>query len=87
MNKDQENIKYLVQKPKTPVIKPPTYRSIYSKSIKREYNLNRGCHQTMGFAEVKLNRPSEFLKKQTRKVMRPFVGKIHDISAYHCIYD
>lgn len=76
MSKHQENIKNLIQRPKTPVIKPPMHRSMYHNSLKREFNLNRSCHQTMGYAEVKLNRPFEFLKKQTRKVTRPYVGKI-----------
>jgi len=72
----QENIKLLIRKPKTPVIKPPMHCSVFNKSIKREYRSNRGCHQTMGYAEVKPNQPSKFLKKHTRKVIRPFVGKI-----------
>ncbi|KAL5237823.1 hypothetical protein ACI65C_005233 [Semiaphis heraclei] len=50
------------------------HRSVFNKSIKREYRSNRGCHQTMGYAEVKPNQPSKFLKKHTRKVIRPFVG-------------
>jgi len=33
----------------------------------------------MGYAEVKVNEPSEFLKKNTRKVIRPFVGKIYKL--------
>ncbi|CAI6356745.1 unnamed protein product [Macrosiphum euphorbiae] len=73
MSEYQENIKYLIQRPKTPVIKPPMHRSIFNKSIQREFKLNKGCHQTMGYAEVKVNEPSEFLKKNTRKVIRPFV--------------
>ncbi|XP_025198161.1 enkurin-like [Melanaphis sacchari] len=76
MSKDQENIKYLIQRPKTPVIKPPMHRSIFNKAIKRDYRLNRNCHQTMGYAEVKFNHPSKFLKKHTRIVKRPFVGNI-----------
>jgi len=76
MSNYQENIKYLIQRPKTPVIKPPMHRSMFNNSIRREFQLNRGCHQTMGYAEVKVNEPSEFLKKKSRKVIRPFVGKI-----------
>jgi len=30
----------------------------------------------MGYAEVELDPPSQFLKKHTRKEMRPFVGKL-----------
>jgi len=77
MSEYQENIRYLIQRPKTPVIKTPMHRSICSKSIQREFKLNKGCHQTMGYAEVKVNGPSQFLKKNTRKVIRPFVGKIY----------
>lgn len=78
MSEYQENIKYLIQRPKTPVIKPPMHRSIFNKSIQREFKLNKGCHQTMGYAEFKGSGPSEFLKKNTRKVIRPFVGKIYN---------
>lgn len=78
MSEYQENIKYLIQRPKTPMIKPPMHRSIFNKSIQREFKLNKGCHQTMGYAEVKGSEPSEFLKKNTRKVIRPFVGKIYN---------
>lgn len=30
----------------------------------------------MGYAEVELDPPSQFLKKKTRKEMRPFVGNV-----------
>lgn len=76
MNNYQENIKYLIQRPKIPVIKPPMHRSMFNSSIRREFKLNKGCHQPMGYAEVKVNEPSEFLKKKSRKVIRPFVSKI-----------
>jgi len=33
----------------------------------------------MGYAEVELDPPSQFLKKHTRKEMRPVVGKVYDI--------
>ncbi|XP_026818303.1 enkurin-like [Rhopalosiphum maidis] len=75
MSNYQENIKYLIQRPKTPVIKPPIHRSMFNNSIRREFQLNKRCHQTMGYAEVKVNEPSEFLKKKSRKVIRPFVEK------------
>ncbi|KAL4105115.1 hypothetical protein QTP88_020387 [Uroleucon formosanum] len=74
MSENQENIKYLIKRPKTPVVKPPMHRSVFNKSVNREYKSNRGCHQTMGYAEVKPNQPSKFLRKHTRKVIRPFVG-------------
>jgi len=35
----------------------------------------------MGYAEVELDPPSEFLKKHSRKEMRPFVGKLYTSSA------
>ncbi|XP_025207524.1 enkurin-like [Melanaphis sacchari] len=76
MSNYQENIKYLIQRPKTPVIKPSMHRSMFNNSIRREFKLNKGCHQTMGYAEVKVNEPSEFLKKNSRKVIRPFVENV-----------
>ncbi|KAE9533355.1 hypothetical protein AGLY_009258 [Aphis glycines] len=76
MSKDQENIRYLIQIPKPPVIKPPIHRSVFNKSIKRDYRSNRSCHQTMGYAEVNPNHPSKFLKKHTRIVKRPFVDTL-----------
>jgi hypothetical protein len=36
----------------------------------------------MGYAEVELDPPSQFLKKHTRKEMRPFVGKAYINSNY-----
>lgn len=73
--KSPENIKHLIPRPKTPVVKPPMHRSVYTESVKRTYRANRDCHRTMGYAEVRLNPPSQFLKKHTRRVTRPFVGK------------
>lgn len=75
MNKCLENIKYLIPRPDTPEIKPPMHRSIFTESIKRSMKSNKRCHQTMGYAQVPLDPPSQFLKKHTRKVVRPFVGK------------
>ncbi|KAF0765835.1 enkurin-like [Aphis craccivora] len=73
MSKFQENIKHLIPRPKTPVVKPPMYRSIYTESVRRTYKSNNNLHKTMGYAEVELDPPSQFLKKHTRKEMRPFV--------------
>ncbi|XP_060870603.1 enkurin-like [Metopolophium dirhodum] len=73
MSKFQENIKHLIPRPKTPVVKPPMYRSIYTESVRRTYKSNNNCHKTMGYAEVELDPPSQFLKKHTRKEMKPFV--------------
>ncbi|KAL4113086.1 hypothetical protein QTP88_016776 [Uroleucon formosanum] len=73
MSKFQENIKHLIPRPKTPVVKQPMYRSIYTESVRRTYKSNNNCHKTMGYAEVELYPPSEFLKKHSRKEMRPFV--------------
>ncbi|VVC38184.1 Enkurin domain [Cinara cedri] len=75
MNKCRENIKNLIPKPITPVIKPPMYRSVFTESVKRVYNSNKDCHRTMGYAEVQLDPPTQFLKKNTRQVIRPFVEK------------
>lgn len=76
MDKCQENIRFLIPRPKTPVVKPPMHRSVYTESVKRAIDSNKCCHQTMGYAEVKLNPPSKFLKAHSRKVIRPFVGEI-----------
>lgn len=76
MANKQENIRCLYQTPVIPVPKPPMYYSPFTESVKREYKLNRDCHRTMGVAKVQLNSPSQFLKKNTRKVIRPYVGKI-----------
>lgn len=73
-NQCVENIRFLIKKPKTPIIKPPMHRSIFTEAIKRDYKTNKQCHKTMGYAKIPLNPPSEYLKKHTRVVMRPFVG-------------
>lgn len=78
-NRCQENIRHLIPKPETPVIKPPMYRSIYTESVKKTYKSNKGCHRTMGYAEVQLDPPTQFLKKHTRKMLRPFVGKVDTV--------
>jgi len=76
MSKFQENIKHLIPRPKTPVVKPPMYRSIYTEAVRRTYKSNNNLHKTMGYAEVELDPPSQFLKKHTRKEIRPFVGNV-----------
>lgn len=82
-NNCKENIKYLIPRPETPVIKPPMYRSIYTDSVKRKFRSNKDCHRTMGFAEVQLNPPEMFLKKHTRIVRRPYVGNVPNILYIH----
>lgn len=88
MNERQENIKYLISRPNTPEIKPPMHRSIFTESVKRSMKSNKGCHQTMGYAQVPLDPPSRFLKKHTRKVVRRFVGKsrISVIPIYYSVH-
>lgn len=78
MSKPQniENIKNIIPKPITPVIKPPMYRSIFTNAVKNMHKTNLGCHQTMGYAKVQLNPPSKFLKKYSKKMTKSnFVGK------------
>jgi len=84
MSKVRENIINLIKKPKTPVVKPPMHVSTFTKAIKKEIASQKKCHQTMGCPEVKRNDPSQFLKKQTRKIIRPFVGKIKILNNSTC---
>lgn len=72
----KENIKHLISRPETPMVKPLMYRSIYTDSVRRAYNSNKACHQTMGFAEVQLDPPEKFLRKHTRIVKNPSIGNI-----------
>ncbi|VVC36748.1 Enkurin domain [Cinara cedri] len=76
MKKCEENIKFIIPKPITPIIKPPRYHSIFTESVKRRFNSIKDCHRTMGYAKVHLDPPSQFLKKNTRKVIRPSVEKV-----------
>ncbi|XP_050531009.1 enkurin-like [Daktulosphaira vitifoliae] len=73
MTQYNENISRLIVIPEPPVVKPPMYRSVFTDSIKMSFKCNKTCHKTMGYAEIQLNSPSEFLKKHSRKVVRPFV--------------
>jgi hypothetical protein len=42
--------------------KPP----FITKLLEAEEKRNKYCHKTFGFAEVPLNKPSEYLKKNSR---------------------
>lgn len=75
MSKCQENIKKLIPRPKTPPIKTSMYRSVHTESIKKSYKSNKDDHRTMGYAEIRLEPPKRFLKKHTRKPLKPSVGK------------
>lgn len=74
MSKCRENIRHLIPRPKTPAMKPPMYRSVHTESVKRTYAENKGCHRTMGYAEVEVDPPSKFLKKHSRKA-KPVVSE------------
>ncbi|VVC29824.1 Enkurin domain [Cinara cedri] len=76
MDECRENIKNLIPKPIVAVVKPPMHRSVFTESVKRGYNMNKDCHRTMGYAKVHLDPPSQFLKKNTRIVIRPSVEKV-----------
>ena len=69
-----ENIACLIKKPKTPIIKPPLHRSMYLESVKKAINSKKECHKTMGYTDMKID-PKQFLKKNTRKVIKPTVEK------------
>ncbi|XP_050546691.1 enkurin-like isoform X2 [Daktulosphaira vitifoliae] len=73
MNSCKENVTRLIPIPKSPVVKPPIYRSMYTDSIKKTFKINKDCHRTMGHAQIHLNPPSVFLKKHTRKTIKPLV--------------
>ncbi|KAG8184128.1 hypothetical protein JTE90_008910 [Oedothorax gibbosus] len=54
------------------------YESIYSNLTKAFYESIKKPHQTMGYAEVSLKPPQEFLKKHTRETRpRPNKEEIH----------
>lgn len=69
-----ENVQCLVKRPKTPIYKPPMHRSMFLDSVKREINAKKECHKTMGVADIKVD-PKQFLRKNSRKVIKPFVEK------------
>lgn len=75
MTNCEENIRCLIPRVKPPIIKPPMYRSNFTEFIKKSYQSNKECHRTMGYAKVKLNPPSEFLKKSRKKNVKPAISK------------
>lgn len=75
MNNYQENIRHLIPRLETPIIKTSMYRSVHTELIKKSYKSNKDRHRTMGYAEIQLDPPTQFLKKHTRKIMKPSVGK------------
>lgn len=90
MTNCEENIRCLIPRVKPPIIKPPMYRSNFTEFIKRSHESNKECHRTMGYAKVKLNPPSEFLKKSRKKNVKPAISKKYCPSNiyinYTCIF-
>lgn len=74
----QEKIENQTPPEITPVAKPPLYRSAFMKSLraKSRQHSDHHHHRTMGYSEVPLKPPSQFLKKNSRKVTIPNVGKL-----------
>ncbi|XP_075231700.1 enkurin-like [Lycorma delicatula] len=68
-----ENIKSLIPEVKVAKLKPPLHHSVFSSKVHDEKLSHKKCHQTMGYAQIKLNPPSCYLKKKTRIVRRPHV--------------
>ncbi|RZF49058.1 hypothetical protein LSTR_LSTR012123 [Laodelphax striatellus] len=51
------------------------YRSKHAGAIRQQADVRRDCHKTMGFAQVELPAPEQFLRKRSRVVRRPHVEK------------
>lgn len=71
----EEDIKSLIPREDEPEPKIPVYHSKYSHCIRNEIKKVKKCHQTMGYAQIRLDPPTKFLKKKTRTVRRPHVEK------------
>lgn len=71
---NNEDIRNLIYRAPPPDEKFPMYHSKFSKKVREDTKKVKSCHKTFGYAEVPLDPPSNFLKKKTRMVRRPFVG-------------
>lgn len=71
---NNEDIRNLIYQAPPPDEKFPMYHSKFSKKVREDTKKVKSCHKTFGYAEVPLDPPSNFLKKKTRMVRRPFVG-------------
>lgn len=72
---NNEDIRNLIYQAPPPDEKFPMYHSKFSKKVREDTKKVKSCHKTFGYAEVPLDPPSNFLKKKTRIVRRPFVGE------------
>lgn len=73
---NNEDIRNLIYQAPPPDEKFPMYHSKFSKKVREDTKKVKSCHKTFGYAEVPLDPPSNFLKKKTRMVRRPFVGTV-----------
>lgn len=78
---NNEDIRNLIYQAPLPDEKFPMYHSKFSKKVREDTKKVKSCHKTFGYAEVPLDPPSNFLKKKTRMVRRPFVG-MHSFHLY-----
>lgn len=72
---EEENVRNLI---KIEVIKPQKelkYKSKYADKVKWDNRVVKHGHKTMGYAQVPLNPPDQYLKKHTRPMMKAQVGK------------
>lgn len=70
-----EDIRNLIYQEPPKEEKCPIYHSKFSKKVREDAKKDIACHKTFGYAEVPLDPPTQFLKKKTRIVIRPLVGK------------
>lgn len=76
MEPSHESIQHLLFREEPKEIKFPMYRSKFSSKVREEEKRRKLCHQTMGFpSDYPRTPPEDFLKKRTRMVRRPVVGK------------
>ncbi|KAI5743111.1 hypothetical protein M8J77_014717 [Diaphorina citri] len=74
----EENVRFLIMKEESDTRQEFKYKSKYADKIRRDYQVVKQGHQTMGYAQVPLNPPSQYLKKHTRPMLKAQVD-------HHCL--
>lgn len=74
----EENVRNLIKREESVPSPDLKHKSKYADKVRHDWGAVKQAHQTMGYAQVPLNPPDQFLKKHTRPLLRPKVD-------HHCL--
>lgn len=72
---EEENVQNLIKREEIKCREVFKYKSKYADKIKHDYRVVKQDHRTMGYAQVPLNPPDQYLRKHTRPLLKAQVGK------------